>query len=553
MKKVAIICGIIILVALGLRITGVDMPYHQDEYKWALIVAEGSPLKGGITHPPLDELTYVFADRVFGNEHLRVLPVIFFFLDALLLLYFAYKRYSKRIAVWAVALYGLCFYSVLASLMVDTDGQVLPFLFLVLLIAHFKWYEEPEHKKDAKKKKIVWGAVFLAAVTVGLLIKLSFILCVAAIIADVIISERKRINKSTVLTGALVCLGIAAIGLGAVYISSFFGFDISHATRYWANFFDISDRNFLQIVVQCAKVAMYLSPLLLFPILLVDKEAFKETRTHFFFLLFGIIFYLVLFDFSTAALDRYFQFAIIPLSIIGAVTLSKIKFEKFMGLSATLKDIAIAIGVALLSFNLISHAVPPLYPKTEWIHRMLLLEWDFLYPFTGGSGPLGFYVSFLFIALCFIISFACIMCMRKHSNTCALWSAGVFLMVGVIYNGVFTEEYLFGTFNGSSQRVMEPAIAYIRENQDIKEVINYNDIGTYELRAMDKHKQRLYVAPQFSDSATEAINTFKGHYLVIDVPHIDENSIFGKHFATCEVAFEEISEEIKGTVYGCSR
>lgn len=543
--SIAVIVALIMFVAVGFRVLGVDAPYHQDEYKWALIVAKNSPQKGGITHPPLDELSYVTADRLFGNKNLRVFPLIFFVLDALLLFYFAFTRYGKKTALWALILYCISFYSVLASLMVDTDGQVLPFLFLLLLIVHDRW-------KQPQSKKLLWIILFLAIATTGMLVKFSFGLGIAAILVDVLITERHRVTKRTLAIGAAALGGVVLLGTLAIYISSFFGFDIFYAARYWKNFFDITDRNFLQIIVQCAKIVMYLSPLLLFPLLLTNKELFKEARPFYLFIAFGIIFYLVLFDFSVAALDRYFQFAIIPLCIITALILSKIDLTRLKHLPVWSLVVGAGICTFLLATLLIPHAVPPLYPKTEWISRVVSLEWNFLYPFTGGSGPLGFYMSFLFIALMFIISLACILSMRKNNAT-AVWSATVFVAIGLLYNGAMAEEYVVGKIYGNAQEVMEPALTYIKNNPAITEVINYNDIGTYELRAMSKQKQRLYVAPQFSESATEALQTHKGYFLVIDVPHIDESGMFGQHFATCEKAFEKVSEKIAGTVYDCSK
>jgi hypothetical protein len=62
--------------------------------------------------------------------------------------------------------------------------------------------------------------------------------------------------------------------------------------------------------------------------------------------------------------------------------------------------------VSILQF--INHVVEPLYPKTAWISRIISLKWNFLFPFMGGSGPIPFYVSFLFVGLLWIFSIVCV-------------------------------------------------------------------------------------------------------------------------------------------------
>ena len=67
------------------------------------------------------------------------------------------------------------------------------------------------------------------------------------------------------------------------------------------------------------------------------------------------------------------------------------------------------------------------------------LKWNFVYPFSGGSGPLGFYVSFLFIAGSFIAAtfFAGLGWWQKKRRAGCL---AIILMIGLSYNMVLAEE-----------------------------------------------------------------------------------------------------------------
>jgi len=48
------------------------------------------------------------------------------------------------------------------------------------------------------------------------------------------------------------------------------------------------------------------------------------------------------------------------------------------------------------------------------------------------------------------------------------------LMLGILYNGVFIEEYLFGKINGSSQKLVADSVAFIKNDKGIKNVIYFS-------------------------------------------------------------------------------
>ena len=195
--------------------------------------------------------------------------------------------------------------------------------------------------------------------------------------------------------------------------------------------------------------------------------------------------------------------------------------------------------------------VPSLYPKSLWISRVLSLEWNFLYPFSGGSGPLTFYVSFAFIALSWMVAifFVALFVLRENFKK-EFWI--LFMISGLVYNLVFVEEYTLGKINGFAPALVRNAAAFIATNPDIQKVVVYNDNGGREVQATGKYEKRLYTADYFDQKEkAKTINNFSGHYLVVDAPRIDPNSIYEKYFAGCVPVYRRTDQYISATVYDC--
>jgi hypothetical protein len=267
-----------------------------------------------------------------------------------------------------------------------------------------------------------------------------------------------------------------------------------------------------------------------------------------FFLIFAFIFYVILFDFSIGALDRYLQLLVLPLTVITTATI----FPIFKDENRRAKEFflfGMFVALILVATQALPHYVPSLYPKSEWVSRIMSLKWNFLYVFSGGSGPLGFYVSFLFISLSWIVSFMALVFawFKPQYRKLAL----MFLLpIGIAYNVVFIEEYLIGYWNGHAPTLVYHAVDFIKNDPEIKMVISYNDNGGYEIQQIGKYKRRLYTAPYFSGQR-EYLNMNKGYYFVLDVPRIDPNSFYIGYFDSCLTIYHEVDKKMSATVYDC--
>lgn len=543
---------LIFVLFLLVRIPGLNLPYHQDEQIWPTIGSSG--LKGlgdlgSAPHPPLSGLIFVAAVYLFGQEHLRFLPFVFGIINFWLLFFLVKYKFSWNAALWSVVFFSAGFYSVLASLMVDTDGQILPFFFLFSVLSFYKW-------RDSKttRRKIFWGGLLVLFILLGFLTKASFVIVASAIVFEFFYSKSKSMPRQKLIKTASIAVVILVssviLVLGVLYLLP--GLNISKALAYWKHFIVFSGRNYLQIAIQFLKALLYASPLLLAPLLFLNKDLARKLRLFIIFLVLGLIFYLVLFDFSSGALDRYFQFIIVPLSVVSGVIISNILEHQSVYNNRKAILFSCAIWLALFFIQFLPHSAPALYPKTEWFNRALNLKWNFLFPFIGGSGPMGFYVSWLFIALIWLATaILAILAFLKIEWRRQVWV--IILILGFAYNGIFIEEYLFGKINGSPAVLLENAVDFIKDNEGISKVITYNNIGKRELSEIGKYERRLYAAPKFESGYTDILKNFKGHYLIIDIPRISPDSPYVRFFSFCRTIYEENSQKISAKIYNCQR
>lgn len=548
-KKEYFIFALIFLAFLFLRLPAVHFPYYQDEYKWPLYAYNIGYEPGAVPHPPLSEFIYRVTGMVFTDNDFRFTPLIFSVANLVLLYLFVRRRYGAGPALWSASFFALSFYGVLASLTIDTDGAILPFFFLLSILFYDLFY------KASGRKKVLWASLLAISVVLGLLVKISFALGVVAIVLDFIIRERSKINRRYLIRAGIIFVGFMALFSLSLFVSKFIftGFSMTRAFSYWDTFLkSFFDRNFFQTGIQFAKSLLYTSPFLLFIGLSSLYPYRKDFSLFHIFIGIGLVFYLLAFDFSIGALDRYFAFLVVPLCIIAGVIAS----ETIKNLGLLKKPYLLVGTIVLFVISLVQklpQAVPPLHPKAEWIDRIVSFKWNFLYPFSGGSGPSGFYISFMFLGLCWVLgTILFIWYMRSRGELKATVFA-LLLLLGITYNGVFVEEYLLGTNNGSSPRLTLNAVEFIKNNPEIEKVIVYNDMGGYSVKQTGKYFRRMYAVPAFEEEYKETLGKYSGHLLYVDVPKIYPNSVYSKFIDSCKTVYTEQDKYMTAKVLDCRK
>lgn len=536
---------IIFVVFIFTRFLGLDQIYHQDEYRWAAIV--NPILSEGIgSHPPINRLSLGFIGSIFGYDNLRITPFVFSIFNLLLVYLISLKLSgNKKIAHLAAGLFLVNVYSLIANLQIDIDGAILPFFVLLSAYAYFNVLEGSRLK--------IWLIILGLAIAGGFLAKLSFILFIGAIIIDQFFRIYNQ-KGSSELKKSFHKLWPWAVGLlvagGAFcyfYVTNL-GIVIEYASHF--NSLNFESRTYFDLAFKVFKSFVWLSPLLLLPALygVFVKDILIKYRVWFIYLFFNLVFYLILFDFTTLTIERYFIFWMIPSVLIGAQVISDI----FKG-AVLHKKIYIIVGITFVLTSLfilpMPHDVIPLNPKAAYVDRVKSLDFNFLIPFTGGSGPSGFYFSAWYIILSWLIAIITLVGAvygKKIKSLCL----AIFIVFGVGYNILFSAEYLFGFVYGSVNKVAKETIEYVNSNETVVGVITYYDIGAYYLRLSGKYDSRFYTAPK--RDYVPKIEGYRGHYMIVDFPAVDKGGRYWPLIARCPLLKKFQDKKIESYVFDCS-
>src|SRR3989344_7225966 len=203
-KTHVLLIGLLILFVV-VRLPGLSVPYQQDEFKTAIAAEAGlSEASSFLTHPPLTAFLLRADALVFGGENLRIMPLMFGFISAVLLFFVVRRRFDERAAMWALFLYAVSFYGIWSSLMLDTDGAILPTFFLLSVYSY-----------DRRR----WWLLCLALL-LGLMVKLSFILVVGALLIDFLWANHKTIGPKQLFCLLLALLSFFGLTTAAILIVS---------------------------------------------------------------------------------------------------------------------------------------------------------------------------------------------------------------------------------------------------------------------------------------------------------------------------------------------
>ena len=94
------IIGIVFLFFIFTHISGIDSPYHQDEYKWVFYSHPELTPPGTVPHPPLTEFIYTRLGPIVGDFNFRLIPFFFGILNFFLLFYLTKTIFNKKTALW---------------------------------------------------------------------------------------------------------------------------------------------------------------------------------------------------------------------------------------------------------------------------------------------------------------------------------------------------------------------------------------------------------------------------------------------------------------------
>lgn len=527
--------GILLAVFIFSRFFGLGQYYHQDEYRWASQVYTAEFSEVDSPHPPIMQNLLSLNGKILGYDNLRVVPFIFGILNLLLIYLLSLMLTANRkIAYLAVGLYTVNVYSLIANLQIDIDGSVLPFFVLSTYYFYLNAVKEGE-----KNFILPLAAVIIA----GLLTKLSFVIFFGALAVEYlwILYNKGRLRYEVKRIGLiLVVSGIFIAGFYLLY-----GKADPRFAEYSTNFkmFNFASRAYFDLFLRMFKFFIWLSPLLFIPMAygLFKKDIFIKYKVWYIYTLFNFLFYLVIFDFARLPIERYFMFIIVPAVLISADVI----YSLFSGLNKKYLILSVVGLAVLLIFTVLAvHDIVPLNPKEAYIEKIKDLDFNFLIPLTGGSGPIGFYGSAQFILWAWI---ACVVgfFMNKKRQGVVL-----FLIFGVGYNVLFSIENLTGVVYGSVDKITKSSVEYVINNPEIDEVVTYYDAGVYYLKIADKYLARFYTAP--SRDYTPRISSYRGYYMIVDFPAIDKDGRYWPLINRCSLLKKFQDKQVESYVFDCS-
>jgi hypothetical protein len=542
---VAVVFVAIFLVAFFARIAAFSQPYHHDEYDFAMAADPSYGLEDFIPHPYLSPTTYRVVGSVVGYDHLRVVPIVLSLATLALLFYYVGRRWGLLAGVFASGVYAFSAYGLLGGVQIDIDGAFLPFFTILAFIAYERFLLAEQKRSQARALSLLAVVIFF-----GLSAKLSFILVPATFVLHYLFVHTKIArsvlrNRRVLIAGGVVAL----LALLAVSAGSEIGF-----LRYIDNFTSFAGRDYMQVAFQTVKAALYVSPIVLG--LLLAVKHWGELKSWFMFLGINVLFYYVLFDFTHRTFDRYLLFAMLPMAVLVGVAFARsfAAYEKGMRTKLVLAGIGAAAIAAVVAETIASmpHRVIPLIPKSAFIESVLSLRLDFLLPMTGGSGPLGFYVPVDALMLLWGAALLALGAALFASNTIRAYALAAFIGICLSHTALVTTEYLWGMRYGSAPKV---AVALLEDiqNRDTGPILTYNDIGAFDLMEMGKYAARFYPHAEFIPGNIEKLRAHEGLFLVVGLPRIAEDSIYGRFFASCEALSEVTDGLVQGQLLECSK
>jgi hypothetical protein len=457
-KKLVIVFFLLIFAFLAIRIVGLNSPLYDDEVDHLLSRYNPQPfgLNPHTTKPPLMSWMNLSFSSTFGEEIWKFRAfVLFFGITSLILTFFLSKKLYKsdKAALISTAIVGFSFYHILGSLQVGSY-MILTFFYLVFFMLYLH-YKSTEKNIFLIVLGIVWG--------LALLLRESAVLMLLMVGIYELLDIIKKNNWKLIVDKTKIILPILLIG-GMI-------FSIFPLLNYLASLplvdhvvGNVGKR--LKPGFSLMGFSMFLfwaTPFLvgLFSIGVIEgyKEKSNKIPLIWFFTVF--IFYLVVIpilgDFST-----YFVNLIIPMALIGGYFLSKIKWKTkycFMG--------GLVFILSYMIFTRLNRGVLEYVPRLMdvYLSRLSSLNWDFLFTYTGSSGPL-FFLSFKSIMIAYIVSFILIILFFVFkSKITRKYVLVAFIGFSFAFNIVVAQEYLFHVNHPNPGEAINDFVNYYEKNK----------------------------------------------------------------------------------------
>lgn len=457
-----------LVLSLLIRAQGLDLALVSDEAGWAIDIHKLSfePLQ--VLHPPLMLSLYrqLFASLDESTLTYRLLPFFFSLVNFTLLYLLGLKLYGKRTAIFAVALATFSFWATLAALQVDIDGSLLTMCYLFVMYCLVQYLDQ-ERIQDIRKQRL-WLILLGVGLGTTLLSKYT------GIVVFLIVAAYLWFVKKSVL-GALRVLFLVSLIAAMVFAffplwayltgNDLFAMSLSHTGGVY--YFTLL-RPVTYLFLWATPLLFYFFLLGVFKLQRRDGEKFSSLfggiHKHLLCVLwaaFVFLFFAIVISGKAPTFDRYLMPIIPPLILVSASFLSEFQFSRrdfYLGGLVTLGTVLVFFTLNSLTTNLLYHSI------TNYLHAALTLHWDFLFPYTGSSGPF-FWIAWGVIGITLLVTTLLFVFLLFVSLSTQQRKMLVLLLVSVslAFNIVLVSEYLFSLTQPSQSEITHEIVAYLEE------------------------------------------------------------------------------------------
>jgi len=543
MKKTHLILLGILLLAFLVRIPGIHQSIFGDEWRiqYAIKTANPAGLSEDFEMPPMSIWVYNLSTQIFGfsTSSFRFASVILGLASILLVYLMGKEVYGEAAGLIAASLMAFSAYHVFASLILEFNSTFLTFGFLFTLLFYIKYIKE---------QKNIYLALTGVGFAISILSRYEAVLLIPLLFIDSWFEKDLKTAIKVVFATGIIGLIIYSIFplLSFITNSNQFITTIIRGSNMTSTLREV---NIFAMLIQYLYSALWLLPFLVFAII-----GLKQPRKHTKWLVWISLifaFYTFIVQDNTKPLDRYFGILTPALALIGADVIASVKWKK---IDAFIIAVFGIISTAIFYFlNSIGSSIP-FSDKSAFITNALSLSWNFLIPFNGGSGPVGFYISFAMIASAVIISsFSIITAFfsRKHFKK----AIALLIITFIGFNIIMINEFVGFHQHADVDKVEKDAVSYILQHSELKQPIYI--FRNWGLRTYLEDRYSQFVSLDFFHDNEKDASAFKeqfeqgGTILYVDFPVLGNGPLKQAIYA-CKEIHELKDNNIKlGAILAC--
>ncbi|QQG38509.1 MAG: glycosyltransferase family 39 protein [Candidatus Woesearchaeota archaeon] len=540
---------ILLIIALGIRIIGVNQAFFDDEIDYVITtkISTFYGLNNIVLHPPLVTWVNMFFG-LFTTSLLiyRFVPLIL----GLLTIFFVYlisrKLYDEKSAIFASAIMAFSFYHVLASLQVGDEGGFLAFLYT------FAFYCYLNHENGKKH----WYYLSAIAAGLALLAKESSILLLGILFIYELTNKNKFVSFENIKRTVIKTLPLAIIAflIFSIYplLNLLSPIDYTEGVKntvssYFSFGFNLQGPGLL---------LLWATPFLIFLTLISLLKIQKEDRLFLIWIGASLISYL--FFINLGDHSRYFMNVIPAMAILSGRFLSKIKFTK--------KNVILFILIFLIFFIVLGiyntgnfRYIPR--DLNTYLNELKNFRGDGLFSYTTSSGPL-FLVSIASIIISYFWAFFffILSSLWIKRKLIAFGKISFIILLGITFafNIFVLQEYLFHGFHANPSQVIKEMVKepyqlpVYSDNTAILFYLNEKYLEDQGRKGGNWYYTGVYGEYIDRDNIKKVVKERGGTIFLLNYPILPENSPILELVKECKLKKSFTSKNIElGQIYVC--